>query len=100
MAFTKGQSGNPAGRKPGTKNKVGAELRQRIEEFLTGNFELIAADFAEMQPNERHRLFVALLPYCIGKKQDLSIDTQLGQLSDEQLTTILNSLESSPEDEP
>jgi len=99
MTFIKGKSGNPAGRRPGTKNKIGAALRQRIEDFLTGHFDMIAADFAQMQPNERHRLFVALLPYCIGKKQDLSIDTQLGQLTDEQLTDILNTLEKTADED-
>lgn len=101
MAFRKGHSGNPAGRKPGTKNKIGAALRQRIEDFLSEQFDMIASDFTAMQPTERQKLFIALLPYCIGKKQDLSIDTQLGQLTDEQLTDILNTLEkTADEDEP
>lgn len=93
MAFRKGHSGNPAGRKPGTKNKIGAALRQRIEGFLSEQFDIIASDFQAMQPAERQKLFIALLPYCIGKKQDLSIDTQLGHLSDTQLDMILNTID-------
>lgn len=93
MAFIKGQSGNPAGRRPGTKNKIGAALRLRIEAFLSEQFDIIASDFASMQPADRQKLFIALLPYCIGKKQDLSIDTQLGHLSDTQLDIILNTID-------
>ena len=93
MGFIKGQSGNPAGRRPGSKNKVGALLRQRIEDFLSDQFDIITSDFKDMQPQDRQKLFIALLPYCIGKKQDLNIDSQLGQLSDTQLDIILNTIE-------
>lgn len=99
MAFIKGQSGNPAGRKPGSKNKIGAQLRQRIEVFLSERFHLIAEDFEGMPPADRHKLFIALLPYCIGKKQDLNIEAQLGQLTDQQIDQILNTIESTPEDD-
>ena len=33
MAFKKGQSGNPSGRKPGVSNKITKELRDRIKDF-------------------------------------------------------------------
>lgn len=100
MAFLKGQSGNPAGRRPGSKNKVGARLRQRIEDFLSEQFDQVTADFRIMEPTDRQKLFIALLPYCIGKKQDLSIDSQLGHLSDDQLDSILRTIEDhGPEDE-
>jgi hypothetical protein len=53
-----------------------------------------------MEPTDRQKLFIALLPYCIGKKQDLSIDSQLGQLSDEQLDSNLRTIEDhEPEDQ-
>jgi hypothetical protein len=96
MAFIKGQSGNPTGRKPGSKNKIGAQLRQRIEVFLSEQFHLITEDFEHMQPADRHKLFVALLPYCISKRQELSIEAQLGQLSDQQIDQILDTLEATP----
>jgi hypothetical protein len=99
MTFIKGQSGNPSGRRPGSKNRIGAALRQRIESFLFEQFDIIAADFESMHPAERQKLFVSLLPYCIGKKQDLNIDTQLGQLSDTQLDIILSTIEQTDTDE-
>ena len=92
MKYTKGQSGNPAGRPKGAKNKAGAELRLRIGDFLTENFERLEADFHEMLPQDRLRMFAMLLPYCIGKKQELSIAGQLGSLKEEDLNEILEFL--------
>lgn len=92
MTFVKGKSGNPAGRRPGSKNKIGATLRQRIESFLSEQFDIIAVDFESMQPTERQKLFVSLLPYCIGKKQDLTFEGQVNRLSDDELEEVIDTL--------
>lgn len=92
MRYEKGQSGNPAGRPKGAKNKAGAELRLKIGDFLTDNFERLEADFHEMQPQDRLRMFAMLLPYCLGKKQELSIEGQLNTLPESELDEILETL--------
>ena len=95
MAWKKGVSGNAAGRPKGSPNKAGAELRQKIADFLSGHFATIVADFEDMEPRERSRLFIGLLPYCIGKKQDLTIDRQIGHLSEDELDEIIEALKPS-----
>lgn len=39
MAFKKGQSGNPAGRKAGTPNKATADFRETVRSLLDDNRE-------------------------------------------------------------
>jgi hypothetical protein len=95
MAWKKGVSGNVAGRPKGSQNKAGSELRQKISDFLSGHFATIVADFDEMEPRERVRLFIGLLPYCIGKKQDLTIDGKIDRMSDDELDEIIESLKPS-----
>lgn len=97
MAYSKGQSGNPAGRPKGSKNKAGAELRLKIGEFLNSNFSTLEADFMAMMPQERLRMFASLLPYCIGKKQELSIESQLSSLQDDDLNEIIETLKNKAE---
>lgn len=92
MTWHKGTSGNASGRPKGSKNKAGGEIRQRIESFLTDNFESIAKDFEELEPKERYRLFIGLLPYCIGKKQDLTFEGQIGRLTDQELDEVIDVL--------
>ena len=86
-----------AGRPKGAKNKAGAELREKIGDFLSLNFETLADDFLAMQPQERLRMFATLLPYCLGKKQDISIEGQLHSLPDHELEEILETLKSKAE---
>jgi len=105
MAFKKGQSGNPAGRKPGTPNKFTSELRQRIESLLNDKFEQIAADFEKLEPLERINAWTKLTDFVLPKLQrsemeavihptpENSIDTSL--LTDEELKTMVALLEKS-----
>ncbi len=92
MSWKKGECGNPNGRPKGSKNKTGTELRRKIADFLAGQFDAIAADFDALEAKERYKLFVALLPYCIGKKQDLTFEGQVNRLSDDELEEVIDTL--------
>jgi hypothetical protein len=94
MAFIKGKSGNPNGRPVGIKNKSGATLRTRINDFLTGNFETIERDFESMTPTERARFYLALLKFGLPQLQAVSIERQLETMTDTQLDEIVRLIES------
>lgn len=69
MAFEKGQSGNPYGRKKGTLNKSTKELRSLVKEVLSTNFTKakIARDLKELTPKYRLDFYFKLLEYTLSK---------------------------------
>lgn len=85
--FTKGQSGNPSGRKPGVSNKITKELRDRIKDFLEGKWSQIEDDFENLEPEKRVALFEKLLTYILPRMAtiDLDADIDMKLLSEEAL---------------
>lgn len=92
MAFKKGQSGNPNGRKVGTANKATTDLRQWITNFIDDNREQIQKDWQALDPKDRIVLFEKLLKYALPTLQATTLTTDLESLSDTQLDYILNEL--------
>ncbi len=68
MAQKKGQTGNPNGRPKGTKNKVTAEMKEKIQLFVESNFETIQKDFDNVDAKDRLIIFERLLKYVIPAK--------------------------------
>lgn len=85
--FTKGQSGNPTGRKPGASNKITKELRDRIKTFLEGKWSQIEEDFENLEPEKRVALFEKMLQYILPRMSavDLDADIDMKLLSEEAL---------------
>jgi hypothetical protein len=73
MAFEKGQSGNPYGRKKGTLNKSTKELRAIVREVLNSNFTKakIARDLKELTPKYRLDFYFKLLEYTLPKPTEM-----------------------------
>lgn len=92
--FTKGQSGNPSGRKPGVSNKITKELRDRIKDFLEGKWSQIEDDFENLEPEKRVALFEKLLTFILPRMAtiDLDADIDLKTLSDASLDGLAERL--------
>lgn len=73
MPQKKGQTGNPNGRPKGAKNKVTAELKERVKYFIESNLELIEADFKVLEPKERVNFYTQLLKFAIPTKHEAEI---------------------------
>jgi len=94
MAFKKGQSGNPDGRRKGAANKVTAELRERIKDFLDGQWDRIERDFDSLEPDKRVALFEKLLQYVLPRMASMDLEGELDfkVLSEETLDKIADRL--------
>lgn len=99
MPFKKGQSGNPTGKPPGAKNKIGIQLRETISNFLIDNFDVIQKDFKKLQPKDRAKLYCDLLQYGLPRLQAISNEFQFEKLTDDQLTEVIETLKQTIENE-
>ncbi len=94
MAFKKGSSGNPNGRTKGAANRVTAELRERIKDFLEGQWDKIERDFSTLETKDRVVLFEKLLQYILPRMSAVDIDGEIDfkSLSEDSLDRIAERL--------
>ena len=58
----------PTGRPKGTKNKVGAEVREKFQQLVDSySLEQMKIDMMELEPGERLRIVTGLLDFFIPK---------------------------------
>ncbi len=79
MAFKKGQSGNPAGRPVGAKDKATKEIREKISDILAEHFtpEKVAENLEAMEPKERLIFLTKLLDYAAPKLKSTELKPDL-----------------------
>lgn len=90
MPQPKGKTGNPAGRPKGTKNKITAELKDRIKSFLDNNFETVTDSFKELDAEKRILLYEKFLGYVVPKVKENDYRISISKLSDEEVDQLLN----------
>ena len=82
--FTKGKSGNPAGRPKGGKNRSTEELRNIIRRFIGCNLKNLQADLNELESKDRLTVLIRLLGFILPAPVD-----ELERLSDEDLDRLI-----------
>ncbi len=93
MAFIKGQSGNPGGRKKGTKNKTSTtDLRLWINQFIDDNRAQLQKDWKALEPKERVILFEKLLKYSLPTLQATTLTTDFDRMSEPELDEVVQKL--------
>lgn len=63
------------GRAKGTPNKVTLDLRLRISDFLSTNFDTLEAKMLELEPDAYCRTYTALLPFVIARQKEIQVNT-------------------------
>ncbi len=67
----KGVSGNPKGKPVGTKNKITAELKEKMSNFLIGNFDEFIKDVrAVVDPGNRAKIYLEAYKTVMPKPRD------------------------------
>ena len=74
MGFTKGMSGNPAGRLPGVPNRTTKDIREFIAKLIDDNMGRIQADLDSLDPKDRLVMIEKLMQYCVPKMQSVAIE--------------------------
>jgi len=92
MGLQKGQTNNPAGKPPGTKNNINAELRLMISDFLNSEFETVKSDFHKLDVKDKLKFYTDLLQYGLPKLQATSLEIDFENFSEDQLDEIINKL--------
>lgn len=92
MPFKTGESGNQAGRPPGSQNKNVARLRDWITTFLEENKERVKEDWLLLEPKDRIILFEKLLKYSLPTLQATTLSTEFDNMSEADLDKIINEL--------
>ena len=85
--FQPGQSGNPSGRRKGSKNRTSAELQQALLSLLDKHLNEISADLRKMKPKDRAALLIALAKHVTPPALNPE------RLSEDQIQQIVEFLE-------
>lgn len=73
MGLHKGMTNNPAGRAKGSKNKVTIEMKERIQLMFDDNFHQLQSDIDSLEPKDRVKAIMDLLPYLLQKNNNTNI---------------------------
>ena len=71
MAFKKGISGNPQGRPTGTPNKTSIEIKQTLNDILSGEIETLPDRLTQLSDKDRLDIIIKLLPYLLPKQKEM-----------------------------
>ena len=95
MPFTKGQSGNPQGRKRGTPNKNTIELREVIKSIITSNFNKtrISRDLKELGTKQRLDYLLRLMEYIVPKPKSIEPEDEKPMTWEEKYSRITEYIE-------
>jgi len=95
MAYKKGESGNPTGRKLGTLNRSTKEVKSAIEILIsknTLNIQRWIKQTAKEDPAKAVELIIELSKLVIPRMQVLTVDSIYEKIPDEQLNYLLDEL--------
>jgi hypothetical protein len=76
----KGKVNNPNGRPIGAKNKVGADLKERISKFLNDKFDDFSELWDGLEAKDKARIYVDVIPYVVPKMASANVTFDTDQV--------------------
>jgi hypothetical protein len=98
--FQKGISGNPGGRPKGSENKATKEIRERLKDFCSNNWDRFERDFKKLSPLERAQIFEKLLKFVVPTMKEADVTLSLEKLTDSQLDQLMERIMNNNEPRP
>ena len=87
---------NPKGRPKGKPNKITADLRQRIKNFLDNNFNEVQADFKKLDPVQKLAFYEKLLKFAVPVLNSNDVKIDIENLNEKDLDTLIERLINKP----
>jgi hypothetical protein len=72
--FEKGVSGNPTGRKKGTKNRNTSEIKTAFQNLLDANVSQMEKDLKALSPKDRISVLLKLADFILPKVQSVQAE--------------------------
>lgn len=69
MGLPKGRTNNLKGRPKGSKNRIGKDLRESLNEIITNNLDSFKSDLKDLPPKERITVMLKLFEFVAPKMQ-------------------------------
>lgn len=77
MPFKPGESGNPAGRKRGSRNKLNATSKRKLAAFFESQIDNLPMWFEQISdPRDKVSLLIKIAPYVVAKVKPEGNDDQ------------------------
>jgi hypothetical protein len=92
MPFTKGQSGNPGGKRGAAKTPA-RNLQNIIGEYLERNFRKALREIEKMPADKRIRIYFELMKYTVPRVGNIRSELRFSDLTDAQLDELIESLQ-------
>jgi hypothetical protein len=91
MGLKPGQTNNPNGRPKGSTNRLTQTIREQIQNLFDDNFETIQQDLEGLEPKDRLKFMIDLLPYLMPKLQSTTYSQKidLDSMTDEDLDILI-----------
>jgi len=91
MGLKPGQCNNLKGRPLGKENRLNAEMKERIKQFVESKFDDVAEDFGTLEAKDKVQLFEKYLAYILPRQRetaaDITVNTQslLDEMTSEEI---------------